>query len=189
VNIGTLASVGHSVRNISGIVTPGWPRNLPGQVEETFAGGDLDNDGRNEIVVLGLDFLTVFDVAIAPASDPKRHWPMYGYDAQRTSCLACVETLSDVDGTAPAFASAALEIYPNPFNPATTITYRVARPGPVTLSIYDVHGRLVETLIDGEHRTPNHYSLSYQANVASGVYFVRLVTPGQEVARKMVVLK
>jgi hypothetical protein len=189
VNIGTLASVGHSVRNISGIVTPGWPRNLPGQVEETFAGGDLDNDGRNEIVVLGLDFLTVFDVGIAPASDPKRHWPMYGYDAQRTSCLACVETLSDVDGTAPASASAALEIYPNPFNPATTITYEVARPGPVTLSIFDVHGRLIGTLLDGEHREPNRYSVSYQAQVASGVYFVRLVTAGEEVARKMVVLK
>jgi hypothetical protein len=188
ISIGTVTSVGHSWRN-TGPASPGWPRNLPGAVEESFASGDIDNDGRNELVVLGLDFLTVYDVGQPPQTTPRNHWPMYGYDAQRTGCLACVETFSGV-GDAPAAALAGdLVIHPNPFNPATTITYQVARAGAVTLAVYDVHGRLVDTLLDGEHREPNRYSLRYEGRLASGVYFLRLVTSGEGFARKMVVLK
>lgn len=193
VNTGTTvagnAGTGHSWRNIPANAVPGWPRNLPGAVEETFASGDIDGDGRNEIVVLGVEFLTVFDVGTAPQADPRRQWPMYGYDAQRRGCLACVETATDVGDTPPFVGEAGLEIYPNPFNPVTTITYDIARPGRVTLAVYDVNGRLVETLINGEHRETGRYSISYRAELATGVYFVRLTTGGEEVARKMVLLK
>jgi hypothetical protein len=168
---------------------PGWPRNLPGPVEETFASGDIDLDGRNEIVVLGVNYLTVFDVGVAPASNPRAHWPMYGYDAQRTGCLACEEILTGVDDTPKPQLTTNLAAHPNPFNPSTTIEYDVARAGKVSLEIFDVAGRRVATLIDGENRPVGRYSLTYHATGASGVYFARLRTAGGEVTRKIVLLK
>ena len=188
ISIGTIPGEGRSWRN-TGPYSPGWPKNLPGRVEETFASGDIDNDGRNEIVVLGVDFLTVLDVGQPPVSNPRNHWPMYGYDAQRTGCLDCEEIITDVGDTPDVPLTNDIAVYPNPFNPTTTITYVVAQAGPVSLVIYDVGGRRVAILIDGEHREPNRYEIRYDAAGASGVYFIRLVTAGAEITRKMVVLK
>ncbi|MDH5271062.1 MAG: T9SS type A sorting domain-containing protein [Candidatus Krumholzibacteria bacterium] len=191
VNIGTTDGVngtGQSWRNL-GMVPDGWPRNLPGPVEETFASGDIDNDGRNELVVLGVDFLSVYDVGEPPTTNPRNHWPMYGYDAQRTGCLACDEILTAVGDTPADGYNAALSVHPNPFNPVTTIEYEVARAGLVSLEVFDVSGRRVATLIAGEHREAGRYSVSYTATGASGVYFARLQTADGEVARKIVLLK
>ena len=171
-----------------GVVPTGWPKNLPGSVEETFASGDIDNDGRNEIVVLGVEFLTVLDVGTAPAVSSRNHWPMYGYNAQRTGCLACEEILVGV-GDAPRTVASTIDAYPNPFNPVTTIDYVVARAGKVSLEIFDVGGHRVGTLIDAEPRDAGSYSLSYHATGASGVYFARLRTVDGEVTRKIVLLK
>lgn len=190
INIGDAYPTAHSWRNIPAFPVPGWPRNLPSGVEETFAAGDIDGDGRSEIVVLGVDFLTVFDVATAPPVDARNYWPMYAHDAQRTGCIDCPEdVLTAVDDTPPAPASNSLAVNPNPFNPATTISYEIAKSGPVTLAVYDVTGRHVATLIRGEYREANRYEIRYDAGGASGVYFVRLDTAGGVVTRKMVVLK
>ncbi len=178
-----------SWRNIPSIAVPGWPKNMPDWIEETMASGDIDNDGRNELVVLGINFLTVLDVGIGPATNPRNHWPMNGYDAQRTGCLACGEILTGVGNTpAPTFATS-LDVHPNPFNPATTIEYEVASAGPVTLQIFDAAGRRVATLLDGEYRSAGRYSLTYNATGASGVYFARLRTTRGNVTRKIVLLK
>jgi hypothetical protein len=189
VNIGTQEGVGYSYRNISGLVTPGWPRNLPGPVEETFASGDIDNDGRTEIVVLGINFLTVFDVGIAPQSDPTRHWPMYGYDAQRRGCLACDETATAVGDVPARGAQLTLDASPNPFNPSTHIEYEVPEEGPVSIIIYDVAVRRIATLLDGERRAAGRYSLQYNATTSSGVYFLKLTSGGESTVRKIVLLK
>ena len=188
VNIGVIESVGYSYRNISGIVTPGWPRNLPGSVEETFAAGDIDNDGRNEIVVLGVNYLTVLDVGIAPSSDPTGQWPMYGHDAQRTGCLGCIETTTDVDDAISTARRLTLSVSPNPFNPSTLIEYEMAAEGPAKLEVYDVTGRLVETLVDKHHSAGRH-SLRYTPSSSSGVYFLRLFSGAESTSRKLVLLK
>lgn len=69
--------------------------------------------------------------------------------------------------------------YPNPFNPSTVINYRVASPGRVRISVYDILGREVERLVDGE-QSPGFYSALWNAarsgavsgGVASGVYCI-----------------
>ncbi len=85
--------------------------------------------------------------------------------------------------------------YPNPFNPATTIRYSIAERGHVSLRIYDVTGRLVRTLVDGEVSpeavrpvTWNGLNDSGQP-VSSGVYFGRLETKGFTQTKKLVLLK
>ena len=84
---------------------------------------------------------------------------------------------------------------PNPFNPTTVIHYDVpAGGGRVTLRIYDVSGRHVQTLVEGVQQE-GRKSATWNARdssgrrVASGVYFYRLVAPGFEKTRKMVLLQ
>jgi len=84
--------------------------------------------------------------------------------------------------------------YPNPFNPSTTIRYEVPRSGPVQLTIFDVRGRRVRTLVD-EHRGAGKYSLhwdgrdNYGREVASGVYFLHLRSGSKSATQKMVLIR
>jgi hypothetical protein len=84
--------------------------------------------------------------------------------------------------------------WPNPFNPATTITFGIKESGHVSLRIYDAAGRLVTTLID-EMRPAGSYSTGWNGcgadgtRAASGVYFYRLKTAGFEKTRKMILLR
>ena len=85
--------------------------------------------------------------------------------------------------------------YPNPFNPATAIRYRIAERGHVSLRIFNASGQLVRTLVD-EVRAPGvEHSVTWNGvndagqPVASGVYFCRLVTTNYTQTRKMILLK
>jgi len=60
--------------------------------------------------------------------------------------------------------------YPNPFNPSTTISYELPKTSHVMLSIYDISGRLITTLIN-EQKEAGYYSAVWNAvNVSSGLY-------------------
>jgi len=82
-----------------------------------------------------------------------------------------------------------LSAHPNPFNPSTTITYSVPEAGAVSIRVFDVTGRVVSTLVDGEHRTPGRYQAPYRPDSTSGVYFVRLETPAGMRTFKLVMMK
>ncbi|MCX6640521.1 MAG: FG-GAP-like repeat-containing protein [bacterium] len=84
---------------------------------------------------------------------------------------------------------ATLTIGPNPSNPITAISYQLSAVSLVNLSVYDIAGRKVAQLVNGR-QNPGDYSISWNATGnASGVYLVRLTTPGEEVTQKVVVLK
>lgn len=79
--------------------------------------------------------------------------------------------------------------YPNPFNPATTIQFSLPQATDVRLEIYNNAGQLVEVLTDG-HRAAGTHAVSWDAGRrASGTYFYRLVTPGFQETRKMVLVR
>ena len=85
--------------------------------------------------------------------------------------------------------STLLPNYPNPFNPTTIIPYRVAETAKVTIKVYNVLGREVMTLVDGE-KLPGNYQVRFNgASLASGLYFVRFNTAGVVSTRKMMLLK
>jgi hypothetical protein len=83
---------------------------------------------------------------------------------------------------------------PNPFNPNTSMSYRVARAGIVRLFVVDVRGRRVRTLDEG-WREPGEYTVAWDgrdargSQVGSGVYLCRLQTSSQEASRRMVVVR
>ena len=84
---------------------------------------------------------------------------------------------------------------PNPFNPRTEIKFSLPKEQHLTLRIYDVEGRLVNTLVDerrlaGVHRVVWSGNDNAGARVSSGLYFYRLITEdGQVMTRKMMLLK
>jgi hypothetical protein len=94
--------------------------------------------------------------------------------------------------------------YPNPFNPATAIHYAVAAPSlsrgdrgavgsgeweMVSLKVYDVLGREVATLVNGEVSPGEHMVTWNAVNMPSGVYYCRLTLGSIAAVRKMVLLK
>ena len=78
--------------------------------------------------------------------------------------------------------------YPNPFNPTTTIEYQVKRPARLAVRVYDVQGRLIETLVDRQHAAGQH-AINWDASgLASGTYFYRLEMNGQVLPAKKALL-
>jgi len=79
--------------------------------------------------------------------------------------------------------------YPNPFNPVTTIQFALPQSGEVNLSVYDVLGRRVATLVNGQLQAGQH-TVNFQASdLPSGMYLYRLTTPVGSISQKMVLLK
>jgi len=79
--------------------------------------------------------------------------------------------------------------YPNPFNPATQISYTIPKASTVTLTIYDLLGREVTTLVNGKNEPGVHFISWNALNVSSGVYFYRIVAGSFVQTKKMMLMK
>ncbi|MEW6749805.1 MAG: IPT/TIG domain-containing protein [Candidatus Latescibacterota bacterium] len=92
-------------------------------------------------------------------------------------------------------ANALLQNYPNPFNPGTTIGYDLTQTGAVSLTVYDVNGQVVHSLVDGQTLSAGHYQSVWDGTdqsgqrVASGVYFYALRAAGFTSVKRMLLLQ
>ena len=84
--------------------------------------------------------------------------------------------------------------YPNPFNPSTVINFSIPSDGFVNLNVYDITGRIVATLVEGELSTGYH-SVVWNGmsdngiSVSAGIYIYALQTEASSITRKMVLMK
>ncbi len=79
--------------------------------------------------------------------------------------------------------------FPNPFNPATTIKYSIPELSYVTLKVYDILGREVATLVNGQ-KSAGSYEINFDAEkFASGVYFYKVQSGQSILIRKMILMK
>ena len=84
--------------------------------------------------------------------------------------------------------------YPNPFNPETMIRYDLPDPGYVNITVYNILGQKVKTLVE-EYQEAGHKSVNWDGKdgegreVASGIYFYKIKATGFEKTKKMVLLK
>ncbi len=79
--------------------------------------------------------------------------------------------------------------YPNPFNPMTTIQFSIPELSRVAVSIYDLQGRLVETLVD-EKLSPENHIVQWDAKgFSSGIYFILLNGGERREIQKIVLVK
>lgn len=186
-----------------GAIIPGWPKTLTAsnQVELSPAMGDIDQDGRNEIVFLGNSELVIVDVGEAPHSAAST-WGMYGHDPQRTGCANCVEDVvtavgPDPEGTGTtrvSFAGAS----PNPLQGPGAFRFSVPVRARAELEVFDLRGYRVRTVLRAEVPAGDHVATwdgrdAGGRDLASGRYFARLRVQGpgveQELVRGVTVLR
>jgi hypothetical protein len=86
--------------------------------------------------------------------------------------------------------SFALEpVYPNPFNPSTTIRFTVPHAARVGFRVYDIMGRLAATFAEQNVSAGEHSLIWNASGFASGTYTLVMTAPGFQTTRKMVLLK
>ncbi len=81
--------------------------------------------------------------------------------------------------------------FPNPFNPKTNISFTIPKETFIDLSVYDIMGNLVKTLVN-DKLLAGDYIVEFDAtefNISSGVYFYKLKTPEFTSVKKMVLIK
>jgi hypothetical protein len=100
-----------------------------------------------------------------------------------------LQTITSINDDVPTPRSLSLRNYPNPFNPSTSISYNLPASSAVTLSIFDILGRKVETLVSG-HQAAGHHEIIWNAGTKpSGVYFAKATTAQGSAIIKMIYLK
>ncbi len=79
--------------------------------------------------------------------------------------------------------------YPNPFNPRTVISFSLPVAGDVSLNVYDVRGREVQTLVNERLNAGTYEARFDGSGLTSGVYFYRMVTEGFSETKRMMMIK
>jgi flagellar hook assembly protein FlgD len=79
--------------------------------------------------------------------------------------------------------------YPNPFNPSTSINLHMPVMGYVNVAVYDLNGRVVETLLSGMQSEGNYNIIWNASGQSSGMYLIRAETEQQKAVQKVLLLK
>ncbi len=176
----------------------GFPIQTGNRIESSPMIWDMDSDGLTEVLVKSNDQKIycwdtpwTFNHALAA-------WPMYKHDARHTSDPGSgVLEVTGVPGGRPEPVRLRLANAPNPFRAATVIRYAVPEASGfrrVRLEIFDLSGRLIRTLVDGE-QPAGSYELRWDgrdrsgAPAAAGIYPYRLRVDDRAVSRKLVLLR
>lgn len=82
-----------------------------------------------------------------------------------------------------------LQNYPNPFNPVTKIKFNISNKSRVRITIYDLTGKLIETIADSEMLAGSYEAIWDGSRFASGVYFFSMQAGSLSLTKKMILLK
>ena len=82
-----------------------------------------------------------------------------------------------------------VSVYPNPFNPQTTIEFSIPDDSEISLDIYALNGEKIVSLINGFYQ-PGYYSVNWDASkYSSGIYFATMTTQGFTYKQKLLLVK
>ncbi len=101
---------------------------------------------------------------------------------------------SEEDPIAPEVNGLSIAVYPNPFNPETSISLNIPDNQPITLAVYNIKGQLIRTLVDNDV-VESGTSVVWNGHddngkkVSSGIYFARLTTKTGSAIQKMALIK
>jgi hypothetical protein len=109
------------------------------------------------------------------------------YSAVRSFTTGVASAVEQLDGAVPR-EYALSQNYPNPFNPATTIQFALPKSSYVSLKVYDALGREI-TMLVSQQLNPGYFTIRWNANVSSGIYFYRLQAGNYVATKKMILIK
>jgi hypothetical protein len=175
---------------------PGWPITTPARSSRVFSSryaplvDDIDNDDLVELVLIsdGNELLVWnFDASY----DNGKNTARFLVDNFNSGIVPPTQTPVGVDDEEQLLptAFALHQNYPNPFNPHTTISFELSARSKVKLTVYNILGQEVTTLIERDMPAGKHEIEFNGAAYASGVYFYRLETGRSVATRKMLLLK
>ena len=79
--------------------------------------------------------------------------------------------------------------YPNPFNPTSTIEYGIPSRDHVNISLYDLNGRKIETMVNSVHRA-GYYTLTLVSDhLNSGIYLIKIISSHEIQTKKITIIK
>ncbi len=110
-------------------------------------------------------------------SDPGQEWSGSG------------ESFENVETLTPHSQSLQVSVCPNPSNPVAILSFQLPTAGPVNVSVYDLSGRRMVTLLNGRRDAGNHRITFDGSLLPSGVYLYRITAGQQAASGKMVLLK
>lgn len=136
-------------------------------------------------------------IVVASASDADGVWPSgantvnpSGGTTEIVLSSSDVQLTTHVEVTETGRGEYALEPnYPNPFNPATTVSYAVPTESVVTLEVVNMLGERIATLVNGRHAAGRHSVRFDAARLPSGIYFCRLSAGTFMCVQKMTVIR
>ena len=116
-----------------------------------------------------------------------------GYNSVATSAYSNEVNVTPMgvksDGTAIPDKFGVSQNYPNPFNPSTVITYQLPVSSVVTLKVYDVLGKEIQTLVNKRMSAGFHSATFVASSLPSGIYFYRMQAGKFTETRKLMVIK
>ena len=129
-------------------------------------------------------------VTFTDEADPSRMFSsLTDADGRYVVGLTEVAVEEEVEGQTVPSDFALLQNYPNPFNPSTKISYSIPKSCFVTLTVYDILGKKIQTLVS-EFQNANIYSVNFDASkLSSGIYFYKLQAGDGFVETKKMTLK
>ena len=177
----------------AGNTADNFPISLQGTVLGSFAVSDIDGDGDLEISVGASSSLAVIDIKTEGGSGD--YWSMYRFNSTRSGNRSDLEMGVEVNHPMLPNQFMVYQNYPNPFNPSTTIRYDLSEQSYVQISIHDLLGRNVRTLVK-ELQDAGQKSVIWNGkdengvSVSAGIYFFQVHIPdGSLRTKKMVLLK
>jgi len=166
------------------VSNPFYPDDLTPDAEAHVVFQDTDYTTDPGIFYDGTLYKSAFWGLDGRTTDPYSEWY-----SMVTYMLAAFGVYGIEEGSSPdAARTVQLNIAPVPaVKSPVSISYTLPTAGHVELTIYDKVGRNIATLLD-EHKPAGSYSVTWHANVASGVYFVRLTCRGQSSVKNLVLV-
>jgi len=121
-----------------------------------------------------------FSISAQPTASPSISFVQPG-------CYGVLDKI--VSTETPPMSNVLLANYPNPFNPSTIVRYSLMRRSHVTLSVFDMLGKHVITLVDKQDEAGWHEVMFSSNQLSSGIYTARMLSEGHVLSIKMLLIR